>query len=223
MNIVKRVKETKLNDKKLIYVFLLLSFVFCVGEFLSDVLYYVQYNYRYNIDWLQIIRVVSICLFCVYFIFFFDNFKTKKICFIVALTISAIEPLILVIKYLIHFDAIDKIFIPINLVLLFCYIALIMLAFMGIRNKVLFFVFSIICCIAQYSIDRYYFSLIFLNVAILIFGLNNYLPTAINNSDYNFKNKTNKEKLIILKEQFDGGMISEEEYKQQRQNIIDNF
>lgn len=65
--------------------------------------------------------------------------------------------------------------------------------------------------------------MIFINVAILIFGLNNYLPTAINNSDYNLKNKTDKEKLIILKEQFDGGMISEEEYKQQKKNIIDNF
>ena len=230
MSIVKRIKESKLNDKKLIYIFLLLSFIFCVGVFLWDVYYYIyythfhnDYDYYYDIDWLQqIIQFVNVCLFCAYFFFFFDNNKKKTIFFIVALSILAIESAVLIIRYSIDFNII---LIVINSVLFFCYIALIILASMGLRNKVLFFVFSIICCVIQYPNcgDVYCFSPIFLNVAVLIFGLNNYLPSVINESDYSFKDKTDKEKLIVLKEKFDNGMISEEEYKEQKKNIIDNL
>lgn len=142
MNIVKRIKESKMNDKKLIYIFLLLSFIFCVGAFLSDVVNYIYshyYNndiYYYKINWSQIIQFVNVCLFCAYFIFFFDNNKTKTIFFIVTLSILAIESAVLIIRYSIDFNII---LIVINSVLFFCYIALIILASMGLRNKVLFF------------------------------------------------------------------------------------
>ena len=230
MSIVKRIKESKLNDKKLIYIFLLLSFIFCVGVFLWDVYYYIyythfhnDYDYYYDIDLLQqIIQFVNVCLFCAYFIFFFDNNKTKTIFFIVTLSILALEPIILIIIYLKEFVTF---WIIIGLVLSMCYIILVILAFNGLRNKVLFFVFSIICCVIQCSNMGflYWFSPIFLNVAILIFGLNNYLPSVIKNSDYNLENTSDKEKLMILKEKFDNGMISEEEYKEQKKNIIDNL
>ena len=228
MNIVKRIKESKMNDKKLIYIFLLLSFIFCVGAFLSDVVNYIYshyYNndiYYHDINWSQIIQIVNVCLFCAYFIFFFDNNKTKTIFFIVTLSILALEPIILIIIYLKEFVTF---WIIIGLVLSMCYIILVILAFNGLRNKVLFFVFSIICCVIQCSNMGflYWFSPIFLNVAILIFGLNNYLPSVIKNSDYNLENTSDKEKLIVLKEKFDNGMISEEEYKEQKKNIIENL
>lgn len=57
----------------------------------------------------------------------------------------------------------------------------------------------------------------------MIFGLTNYLPIVVGNYDYNLWKKSDKTKLIILKEQFDDGIITEEEYKEKKKIIIDSL
>ncbi len=226
MDIISAIKKSNLRYKKLIYIFLFLSYIYLIAVailvvFAGDISDFIG-------NWLPIIVLfLNSSLFLVYLIFFFDNRQKKTVVFIAYLSLLAIEQLVLVIAYLSISNRISSdnssyhaasgasgvgVLSPICLTL--CYIILAILARKGLHNRVLFLVVSIVSCI---------FSMSCLNIAITIFGSNNYLPILNQDEDYSLENKSDKEKLIILKEQFDNGIITEEEYKEKKKIIIDSL
>ena len=61
---------------------------------------------------------------------------------------------------------------------------------------------------------------IFLNVALLLFGLKNNIPVILRKEKANAEQITPEQALKLLKEKLDLGMITEEEYQAQRADII---
>lgn len=225
MDIISAIKKSNLRYKKLIYIFLFLSYIYPIAVAISVVFAGDISDFIGN--WLPIIVLfLNSSLFLVYLIFFFDNRQKKTVVFIAYLSLLAIEQLVLVVAYLSISNRISSdnssyhaasgygigVLSPICLTL--CYIILAILARKGLHNRALFLVVSIVSCI---------FSMSCLNIAITIFGSNNYLPILNQDEDYSLENKSDKEKLIILKEQFDNGIITEEEYKEKKKIIIDSL
>ena len=229
MNIIRSIKESKLHCKKGICVFLLLSHVYFIFRFILAVR--LGQTSDFLADWLPVlILFINNSIFFVYFVFVFGNRRMKTVCFIIDLLILTIESVIMQIicvTYLliaiasrkegvaVSVNSVTSAYLIISQIIdTISYIALAVLAGKGLRNKTLTLIFSVLSCVFAFS---------FLNIAITIFCFNNYLPIINHNANYSFENKSCEEKLAILKDQFDDGVITEDEYKERKKNIIDDI
>lgn len=212
MNIKDSITQSKLRYKGLIYSILILSFI--VGTIL---LFHIYDPFFRLLD--LCVFIINNGLLVVYFIFFFNDRKKKTYFFATLLLLLFAESIADVFIDLFFISIYWNIFSRYILIVLLavCYFILTIIALRGLYNKVLFLIISAITCVLTFP----FYSL--LNVSIMIFGLTNYLPIVVGNYAYNLWKKSDKTKLIILKEQFDDGIITEEEYKEKKKIIIDSL
>lgn len=242
-------KQRKLRCKNPIIILSLVSLVFAI---LYIIVYFIsKYKYFAYSELLfdAISFVVMLVPIVLLILYVFKFFKDGKATIIVPIIFGclALTYLLSIIRILSNNSYFDWFTLILNLIYIATFVLAILSALKGLNNKVFIIIptaFSlltnavdligiIINVIYKTSFDLifiYLASLIVnstLNVALLIFGLKNRIPNILNVSPEEemkiIEKMKPKQALELLKDNLDMGIITEEEYQEQRSNIISNL